>query len=50
MEEERVQLLFKCLNYDLLVLFVHMNFKWKEFNELLDYVKKLEGGYASGSA
>ncbi|WMV55486.1 hypothetical protein MTR67_048871 [Solanum verrucosum] len=42
-EEERTWLFVKSLNSELQVLSVHMTFASKSFNEVTDFVKKVEG-------
>ncbi|WMV13709.1 hypothetical protein MTR67_007094 [Solanum verrucosum] len=41
-EEERIRLFIKGLNYELQVLFVHMNSAGKRFIKVTDFVKKVE--------
>ncbi|KAK4721877.1 hypothetical protein R3W88_012110 [Solanum pinnatisectum] len=42
-KEERIRLFVNGLNYELQVLFVHMTSARKNFNEVTDFVKKVEG-------
>jgi len=42
-EEERICLFVKVLNPELQVLSVHMTSAGKSFNEVTDFVKKVEG-------
>lgn len=42
-KKERIQLYITGLNTNLKVLLVHMTFAGKIFNEVFDYIKKLEG-------
>lgn len=42
-KEEKIWLYTNSLNYYLLVLFVYMNLVGKEFNQVYNNVKKLEG-------
>lgn len=49
-EEERTRLFIKGLDFELQVLSVHMNFVDWSFNEVIDYVKKVEGVKRDGQA
>lgn len=49
-EEERIRLFIRGLNFELQGLFVHMNFARNSFNEVTYYVKKVEGGRQDGQA
>lgn len=42
-DEERIRLYVKAPNAELHILSVHMTSAGKSFNEVTDYVKKLEG-------
>lgn len=42
-EEERIWLFIRGLNFELEVLSVHMSIAGRRFNELTDFVKKVEG-------
>ena len=42
-EDERMWLFIRGLESELQVLYVHMTFAKKSFNEVTDYVKKVEG-------
>lgn len=47
-EEERIHLFINVLNHKLHVLHVHINSASKSFNEMIDFVKKVEGGRLDG--
>jgi len=49
-EEERIRLFIKGLNSELQVIFVHMTSAGKSFNEVTDFVKKVEGVRRDGQA
>lgn len=42
-EEERICFFIRGLNSEFQVLFFYMTFVGKSFNEVIDYVKKVEG-------
>ena len=50
MEKERIRLFIRCLDFELQVLSVHMTSAWRSFNEVTDYVKKVEGVKRDGQA
>ena len=49
-EEERIRLFIRGLNSELQVLSVHMTSAGRSFNEVTDYVKKVEGVRRDGQA
>jgi len=49
-EQERIRLFIRGLNSELQVLFVHMTSAGRSFNEVTDYVKKVEGVRRDGQA
>uniref|UniRef100_M1DT60 'chromo' domain containing protein n=1 Tax=Solanum tuberosum TaxID=4113 RepID=M1DT60_SOLTU len=49
-EEERIRLFIKRLNYELQVLSVHITSAGRSFNEVTNFVKKVEGVRRDGQA